>query len=106
VRSGARLWPSRGGDSNRLKPGAHTEPREDVHRARPLALASALAKLQEGAQRIPIARGNPAHSHLFIVNPFMGGLQKLFSTHPPMEERIQRLRSMAGESRSDGVSRR
>lgn len=59
---------------------------------KPLALANALAKLQLGVKRIPISRGNPAHSHLFIVNPFTGGLQKLFSTHPPMEERIRRLK--------------
>ncbi len=63
----------------------------------PLALASALEKLHLGSQRVPIQRGNPAHSHLFIVNPFLGGLQKMFSTHPPMEERIRRLRLMAGE---------
>ncbi len=62
----------------------------------PLALASALGKLQLGARRIPISRGNPAHSHMFIVNPFVGGLQRLFSTHPPMEERIRRLKLLAG----------
>ncbi len=66
--------------------------------AKPLALAGALEKLHFGAQHIPITRGNPAHSHLFIVNPFMGGLQKLFSTHPPMGERIRRLRLLAAES--------
>lgn len=64
---------------------------------KPLALASALEKLQLGTQRFPLTRGNPAHSHLFIVNPFMGGLQKLFSTHPPMEERIRRLNRIAAE---------
>jgi heat shock protein HtpX len=63
--------------------------------AKPLALAGALEKLHLAAKRIPITRGNPAHSHLFIVNPFSGGLQKLFSTHPPMEERIRRLRLLA-----------
>lgn len=63
--------------------------------AMPLSLAAALQKLHLGAQRIPITRGNPAHSHLFIVNPFSGGLQKLFSTHPPMEERIRRLKLLA-----------
>jgi heat shock protein HtpX len=60
----------------------------------PLALASALGKLQQGARQIPMTRGNPAHSHMFIVNPFLGGLQKMFSTHPPAEERIRRLRLM------------
>jgi heat shock protein HtpX len=62
----------------------------------PLALASALQKIHRGAMRIPLTRGNPAHSHMFIVNPFLGGLQKLFSTHPPMEERVRRLKAMAG----------
>lgn len=62
----------------------------------PLALATALAKLQRGVQVAPLTRGNPAHSHMFIMNPFAGGLQKLFSTHPPAEERIRRLRAMGG----------
>jgi heat shock protein HtpX len=62
----------------------------------PLALASALGKLQRGVQRLPLQRGNPAHAHMFIVNPFFGGgFQKLFSTHPPMEERIRRLQQLA-----------
>jgi heat shock protein HtpX len=65
---------------------------------KPLALASALGKLQRGVRQAPMAHGNPAHSHMFIVNPFAGGLQKLFSTHPPMEERIRRLREIARES--------
>jgi len=42
----------------------------------------------------PISRGNPADSHLFIVNPFLGGLQSLLSTHPPMDERVRRLKEM------------
>jgi len=63
---------------------------------KPLALASALDKLQRGARTLPMTRGNPAHSHMFIMNPFTGGLQRLFSTHPPPEERIRRLRLMAG----------
>jgi len=60
----------------------------------PEALASALAKLQMGAQRVPM--DVPASTaHLFIVNPLKGGdLAGLFSTHPPLEKRIQRLRSM------------
>ncbi|HBI15818.1 MAG TPA: zinc metalloprotease HtpX [Desulfobulbaceae bacterium] len=62
---------------------------------KPLALASALGKLQRGVQMVPLTRGNPAHSHMFIMNPFFGGLQKLFSTHPPAEERIRRLRFLA-----------
>jgi heat shock protein HtpX len=64
---------------------------------RPLALASALGKLQRGVKQAPMKHGNPAHSHMFIVNPFFGGLQKLFSTHPPVEERIRRLHEIARE---------
>lgn len=63
---------------------------------KPRALASALAKLHQGVQVRPLTHGNPAHSHMFIMNPFFGGLQKLFSTHPPVEERIRRLRLLAG----------
>jgi heat shock protein HtpX len=63
--------------------------------SRPLSLATALDKLQRGVQAVPLTRGNPAHSHMFIMNPFFGGLQKLFSTHPPVEERIKRLRLLA-----------
>lgn len=62
----------------------------------PLALARALAKLHQGARQIPISRrGNAADANLFIVDPFIGGLQKFFSTHPPMEERIRRLEALA-----------
>ena len=61
---------------------------------KPLSLASALVKIHQGIKRNPLVRGNPAHSHLFIINPFFGGLQKLFSTHPPVEERIRRLQAM------------
>jgi heat shock protein HtpX len=46
-------------------------------------------------KKFPLARGNPAHAHLFIVNPFFGGLQNLFATHPPIEERIRRLQLMS-----------
>ena len=63
----------------------------------PDALASALAKLEETAKRIP-ARIPPAESHLFIVNPLAGlkgGVAGLFSTHPPTAERIRRLHEMA-----------
>jgi heat shock protein HtpX len=61
----------------------------------PLALASALQKLQRASERIPM-HANPATAHLFIVNPLTGGaLMKLFSTHPPLEGRIRRLREMA-----------
>lgn len=61
----------------------------------PLYLANALKKLHMASQRIPM-EANPATSHMFIVNPFTGGgLAKLFSTHPPIEERIARLEAMA-----------
>ena len=60
----------------------------------PLYLASALKKLHAGAQRIPM-NANPATAHMFIVNPLRaGGITNLFSTHPPMEERIARLEAM------------
>ena len=62
---------------------------------KPLGLASALAKLHNGVARNPLQNGNPAHSNLFIVNPFLGGLQNLFTTHPPIEERIAKLELMA-----------
>jgi heat shock protein HtpX len=61
----------------------------------PLSLASALGKLQRGVERTPMA-ANPATAHMFIVNPLTGGgLMTLFSTHPPLEERIRRLEQMA-----------
>jgi len=60
----------------------------------PLNLASALEKISSSARSYPI-RGNQSTSHLFIVNPFSGSMIRLFSSHPPIEERIARLRSMA-----------
>jgi heat shock protein HtpX len=61
----------------------------------PEALASALSKLDGAAHQMPYDRA-PATAHLFIVNPLSGhGVMKLFSTHPPVEERIRRLRDMA-----------
>jgi heat shock protein HtpX len=60
----------------------------------PLYLANALKKLQMAAQKIPMD-ANPATSHMFIVNPLSGGgILKLFSTHPPIEERVARLEAM------------
>lgn len=60
----------------------------------PFQLAGALRKLQLASQQIPM-QANPATAHMFIVSPFSGGgFLKLFSTHPPMEERIARLEAM------------
>jgi heat shock protein HtpX len=62
----------------------------------PLYLASALRKLEMANERIPMSDASPATAHLFIVNPLQGGfLNRLFSTHPPLEERIHRLEQMA-----------
>ncbi|MGO9372761.1 MAG: zinc metalloprotease HtpX [Syntrophobacteraceae bacterium] len=61
----------------------------------PEGLARALEKLAVASERIPMA-ANPSTAHLFIVNPLSGqALAGLFSTHPPIEERIRRLRSMS-----------
>ena len=71
----------------------------------PLWLASALQRLHEGAQAIPnaTAEANPATAHLYIDNPLSGGgMRSLFSTHPPMEERIARLQAMAHEPGGGG----
>jgi heat shock protein HtpX len=62
---------------------------------KPLSLASALERLESSAKTFPLTGGNPATSSLFIVNPFRGGLVSLFSTHPPMEKRIAKLRELA-----------
>lgn len=63
----------------------------------PEALASALAKLEETSRRVPM-RLAESQAHLFIVNPLAGlrgGASSLFSTHPPTEERVRRLRELA-----------
>ncbi len=61
----------------------------------PLYLAGALRKLEMANRQIPMD-ANPATAHMFIVNPLTGGgLLSLFSTHPPLEERIRRLETMA-----------
>jgi heat shock protein HtpX len=61
---------------------------------RPLGLASALQKLQQANQMVPMG-ASPATAHLFIVNPLSARtLMSLFSTHPPIEDRIARLRAM------------
>lgn len=61
----------------------------------PLALARALEKLARGVSVSPMNNANPSTTHLFIVNPFSSkSLLTLFSTHPPIEERIRRLERM------------
>lgn len=63
---------------------------------RPLSLASALQKLERGVERLPMSNASPASAHMFIVNPLRGGgVFKLFSTHPPVSERIERLQKLA-----------
>ncbi len=72
---------------------------------RPLWLASALEKLEMGAQRIdnPSAEANPASAHMFIVNPLHGGtMDGLFTTHPKTANRIAALRAMAGAGAGRG----
>jgi heat shock protein HtpX len=65
----------------------------------PMSLANALKKLDMASKQIPM-NANPATAHMFIVNPLSAGmLMKLFSTHPPMEERIARLVAMRGARR-------
>ncbi len=60
----------------------------------PSGLASALLKLEEASRLIPM-QVNPAASHLFIVNPLSGeSLMRLFSTHPPISERVKRLNQL------------
>lgn len=63
----------------------------------PNALADALVRLHQGAAARPM-QANPSTAHMFIVNPLagrMGSFGNLFSTHPPMEERVKRLRAQA-----------
>jgi len=74
----------------------------------PLALASALEKLHQAAAHVPSA-ATPATASLFIVNPFgaiTGGLSRLFSTHPPADERIRRLRALAQTVRGPAFAER
>lgn len=61
---------------------------------KPLALAGALNKIQSGVKQMPMRSGKESDSHMFIINPFFGGMQKFFSTHPPTEERIRRLQEL------------
>ena len=70
----------------------------------PLPLASALEKIEWAAQR-GVMQMNPATASLYIVNPLSGagGMMRWFSTHPPTEERIARLRAMARQERGRGA---
>lgn len=63
----------------------------------PLALAGALHRLGQASGQIPMQQGNPSTEQMFIVTPLFGngGMARLFSTHPPLEERIARLQAMA-----------
>lgn len=67
---------------------------------RPLWLADALAEIDRSARKTlnAPADANPATAHMFIINPLHGGLSGLFASHPATEERIARLRAMAGVS--------
>jgi heat shock protein HtpX len=61
----------------------------------PMGLASALRRIEATVKQIPMD-ANPATSHMFIIKPFAGGIGKLFSTHPPTEERVQALMALRG----------
>ena len=70
-----------------------------AHLSHPLSLSKALGKLDMAAHRIPM-EANPSTAHMFIVNPLSGGgVLSLFSTHPPIEERIAKLEEMARTGR-------
>ena len=65
----------------------------------PLALASALRKIEHYAMHRTMPQATPATSHMFIVNPFAGSgtwMLSLFSTHPPTDDRVQKLQALAG----------
>jgi heat shock protein HtpX len=67
----------------------------------PLDLAQALRKISSMSRQIPMQSGSPATAHLFIMNPLSGGgWTALFSTHPPVEQRIARLEAMARQGGS------
>jgi heat shock protein HtpX len=63
---------------------------------RPLSLANALQKLERSAELVPMQNVSPSSAHMFIINPLRGGgVFKLFSTHPPVAERVERLQKLA-----------
>ncbi len=68
----------------------------------PQALASALAKLEQANQARPMLQARPETAHMFIVNPLAGGgFASLFSTHPPIPERVARLQALAAEMKGE-----
>lgn len=71
---------------------------------KPLSLASALHKLSRANERLPMQNAEPATAHMFIIAPFSGkSMMKLFSTHPPIEERIKRLEEIAAGRRYSSI---
>jgi heat shock protein HtpX len=65
-----------------------------------MGLANALNKLSHANEALPMANAGTSSAHMFIVNPLSGkSMMKLFSTHPPLEERIQRLKEIAAGRR-------
>ena len=78
-----QLWVSRTREYEADATGAHIT-------GNPYALASALQKLEAYSKRVPM-QASPSTAHLFIIQPLMGGIGNLFSTHPPIEKRIERL---------------
>jgi heat shock protein HtpX len=67
---------------------------------KPLGLAGALDKLSRASKMLPMENAGPASAHMFIVNPLSGkSMMKLFSTHPPIEERIEILKEIAAGRR-------
>ncbi len=69
----------------------------------PLGLANALAKISRGNEMKPLYHTDPASAHMFIINPLHGGFKGLFSTHPPVEERIKRLQNMTLINKVSGL---
>lgn len=65
----------------------------------PMALASALQKISRGNEVRHLRNTNPSTAHMFIVSPLFGGMGKLFSTHPPVEQRIVKLQEIAAGRR-------
>jgi len=69
----------------------------------PGALANALLKIDAVSQQVPISGGSPATASLFIINPFRSGMARLFSTHPPTEERVRRLEVISRQLGGQGL---